>query len=192
MKTQEPFTISVSPLSIAERQFRLSQLKNLNHLLTPGIPGNWEATEFGLRESCFHQTRPFGLSKIMGVRNNIAFTAGGCGKKITTVSINFLTNIHFIVGHESHRQPKALRRIEAPFPDGNPKHHYVFFELINPQGYVISGETTDFGGESFEDMKILEDCFTTLSKIFGVPIESHTVDAVNLDELYKKEHVFAT
>ncbi len=162
------------------------------HLLqTSGLPGKPidldECAEYTVR----HREHPLGLAlpyQELGYdRRDIMFV--GAGRQISSVDMSmhvFLANIRFWCHPDKGRQVTGLRIISMPLGDGDPTHHYVFFEIRSGGVVIISGETTDFPGGNFDNMLALTNVFQYLSATSNVQIENVSAEKINLEKLYGK------
>jgi hypothetical protein len=123
-------------------------------------------------------------TKMAGPRE-VLFTGGG-NERNDCVVASFLACLRFWAGFEEELRIESLRIVTAPFIDGDPQHHYVFFEAQVGCMTIISGETTDFSEGTRSNLVMLEDVFSLLALTYDAPILRLKTDRqINLNFMYQ-------
>jgi|ERR1035437_2364111 hypothetical protein len=165
--------------------------QGLHHLMSPGNTCIWkhldECNEFVVQ----HLSHPFGLSGPPHRLKKIIFVGASYNQQDDMTVVVFLANIRFWIGLYGGHEVTGLRIISTPFHDGDPNHHYVFFEVRNGGFVIISGETTDFPEGTRHNMLALESVFAVLSQIYSINIERVSAKAVRLADLYQDKAILA-
>lgn len=125
-----------------------------------------------------HRGHPLGLDTPKDTNDvRVAHDSG------TASTDAFVMHIREFFAYCEGSEVRKLRIITTPPSDGDPDHHYVFFEIWLDGKVLLSGETSTRYGAQCTVRKELEDIFDVLSRILDMKIER--VSIKNTPDLHK-------